>query len=485
MKNRKKLVSILAGIMAVVMILTMLLSLIPAAHAASSSEIQAQINALKNKQKELGKKRDELEAEIKANDDEIVQMVARKNVVEQEIGILYAEIANINQQISAYNLLIADKQDELDEAVFRYNDLSEKNKERVRTMEEEGELSYWAVLFKANSFSDLLDRLNMVEEIAAADQRRLNELRQAADAVAQAKAVLQLEKDELENTRLELAAAEAELEAKRQEATDLLQELIAKGADFEKLLHEAEGEADALNQNITDLEREYKEAKESEEEAYWAAYWATYVPPTEPPTEPPTKPTTSSNNTDATEPEETDPEETDSEASETETEAETTESGGEEPTEAPTEAPTEPEETKPTEPAPPTSSEGWIVPCSYIYISSPFGERESPTAGASSNHQGIDLAAPEGTPIKAVRSGTVTAARYGSSGGYQVVINHGDGFSSAYLHMTHYIVGAGQKVTQGQVIGYVGSTGISTGNHLHLEILYNGKRVNPAIYIPF
>ena len=461
MKNRKKLVSILAGIMAAIMILSMIFSLIPAAHAASSSEIRSQINELKNKQKELGKKRDELEAELKANDDEIVQMVARKNVVEQEIGILYAEIANINQQISAYNLLIADKQDELDEAEYRYADLSAKNKERVRTMEEEGELSYWAVLFKANSFSDLLDRLNMVEEIAAADQRRLDELRQAANAVSEAKAVLQLEKDELETTRMSLADAEAELEAKRQEANDLLQELIARGADYEKLLEEAEGEADLLNQNITDLEREYKAAKESEEEAYWAAYWATYVPPTEPPTEPPTKPTTSSSNTENgsgdNKPEATDP----------------------------TEGATEPEETKPTESTTPPASEGWIVPCSYVYISSPFGEREAPTAGASSNHQGIDLAAPEGTPIRAVRSGTVTAARYGSSGGYQVTINHGDGFASSYLHMTHYIVGAGQKVTQGQVIGYVGSTGISTGNHLHLEILYNGKRVNPAAYIPF
>ena len=461
MKNRKKLVSILAGIMAAIMVLSMLFSLIPAAHAASSSEIQKQINALKEKKKELGQRRNELEAEIKANDDEIVQMVAQKNVVDQEIGILYAEIANINQQISAYNLLIADKQDELDAAEARYDDLSLKNKERVRTMEEEGELSYWAVLFKANSFSDLLDRLNMVEEIAAADQRRLDELRQAADAVEQAKMVLQLEKDELENTRVELANAEAELEAKRQEATDIIQALIAKGADFEKLLIEAEDEADALNQNITDLEKEYKEAKASEEEAYWAAYWATYVPPTTPPTEPPTQATTSSNNAtekpgeDETKPESTKPEE---------------------------------EKTEPTDPPAPTTppaSEGWIRPCSYVYVSSPFGQRESPTAGASTYHQGIDLAAPEGTPIRAVRSGTVTAARYGSSGGYQVVINHGDGYSSAYLHMTHYIVGAGQKVTQGQVIGYVGSTGISTGNHLHLEILYNGKRVNPAAYISF
>jgi len=366
--------------------------------------------------------------------------------VDQEIGILYAEIANINQQISAYNLLIADKQDELDEAEARYDELSRKNKERVRTMEEEGELSYWAVLFKANSFSDLLDRLNMVEEIAAADQRRLEELREAADAVEEAKAVLQVEKDALEVTRAELANSEAELEAKREEANQIILDLIAKGADFEKLLIEAEDEADALNQDISDLEKEYKEAKASEEEAYWAAYWATYVPPTTAPTEPPTQATTSSGNN----------------------------AGSEETT-----------ATTPPAVNTPPSSEGWIRPCSYVYVSSPFGERESPTAGASTYHQGIDLAAPEGTPIRAVRSGTVTAARYGSSGGYQVVINHGDGYSSAYLHMTHYIVGAGQKVTQGQVIGYVGSTGISTGNHLHLEILYNGKRMNPAAFIPF
>ena len=447
MKNRKKLVSILAGIMAAIMLLSLVAGLIPAVHAASSSEIQKQINTLKEKKKELGQRRNELEAEIKANDDEITQMVAKKNVVDQEIGILYAEIVNINQQISAYNLLIADKQDELDEAVARYNDLSAKNKERVRTMEEEGELSYWAVLFKANSFSDLLDRLNMVEEIAAADQRRLDELREAAAAVEEAKAVLQTEKDQLEITRAELADAEAELEAKREEANQIIQDLVAKGADFEKLLAEAESQTLELNDDISDLEKQYKEAKASEEEAYWAAYWATYVPPTTAATEPPTQATTSSNNNNSG-------------------------NGAEETT------------TPPATNAP-ASSASWIRPCTYVYVSSPFGNRDAPTAGASTNHQGIDLAAPEGTPVRAARAGTVTAARYGSSGGFQVVINHGDGFSSAYLHMTHYIVGAGQKVAQGEVIGYVGSTGISTGNHLHFEILYNGKRVNPAAYISF
>ena len=458
MKNRKKLVSILAGIMAAIMVLSLLLSLVPPAHAASSSEIQKQINALKEKRTELKGKMNEIESSIEANDNEILKMVAEKNVIDQEIGILYAEIVNINAQISAYNLLIADQQDKLEEAEARYDELSEKYKDRIRTMEEEGEVSYWAVLFKANSFADLLDRLNMVEEIAAADQRRLNELREAADAVAAAKQELQLQKDDLEATRSELAQTETELEAKRDEAMQIIQDLLAQGADFEELLREAEDEVDSLATELTGLEAEYKAAKASEEAAYWAAYWATYVPPTEATTAPTTEaPTAATESTGSTE------------------------SSGEASTEATEEATKPTEAPKPTEPA----AERWIIPTSYSYVSSPFGEREAPTAGASSYHQGIDLAAPENTPIYASRSGTVYSASYGSSGGFQVIIDHGDGYKSYYLHMIRYIVGTGQKVSQGQVIGYVGSTGISTGNHLHFGIRTKNGYVNPAAYISF
>ena len=81
--------------------------------------------------------------------------------------------------------------------------------------------------------------------------------------------------------------------------------------------------------------------------------------------------------------------------------------------------------------------------------------------------------------------GTVTTTSYNNSAGYYVTINHGDGFSTSYLHMTHYIVSEGQRVSAGQVIGYVGSTGVSTGPHLHFTIYYNGATVNPANYINF
>ena len=88
-----------------------------------------------------------------------------------------------------------------------------------------------------------------------------------------------------------------------------------------------------------------------------------------------------------------------------------------------------------------------------------------------------------GTPIVATRSGVVTTTTYDSSSGYYVVIDHQDGYGSKYLHLTHYIVSPGTYVNAGQVIGYMGSTGASTGSHLHFSITYNGSHVNPMDYI--
>ena len=144
MKNRKQVVSVLAGIMAAVMLLTLLLSLLPTrASAASSSEIRKQINALKEEKKALKGKIEEVQAQYKENENEIADIIAKKNVIDQEIQLLSEQITNINEQITAYNTLIADKQDELDNAETRYDTLNQENKVRVRIMEEEGELSYW------------------------------------------------------------------------------------------------------------------------------------------------------------------------------------------------------------------------------------------------------------------------------------------------------------------------------------------------------
>lgn len=438
MKNRKRFVSILAGLMAALMILTLILSLLPTrASAASSSEIRKQINELKNQKKEIQAQIEDLKDQYQENENEITDIVARKNIIDQEIGLLHAQITNITEQISAFSVLVADKQDELDNAQTRFEQMNEDCKVRIRAMEEEGSLTYWEVLFKATSFSNLLDRLNMVEEIAASDIRRLQELSDAADAVEVSRQELALEKEELDATKAELDATQAQLDEKREEADALIQELLSHAEELEALQEQKEKEDEELMAQIAEMEQAYNRAKEEE----WLAHIATATT---------AAPTTQPGGGDG--------------GIDFGNGGGSNNSGGNNN----------------------AGSTSWIRPCSYVKVTSPYGFREQPTAGASRFHQGIDLGAPEGTTIVASRAGTVTSAGYSNSLGWYVTINHGDGFSSMYGHMLGpAYVSSGSYVSQGQSIGGVGSTGISTGNHLHFAILYNGAYQNPAAYVAF
>lgn len=406
--------------------------------AASSSEIRKQINSMKQEQKEIQEKIKDVESQYQQNEDEIADIIAKKNVIDQQIALLSDEIRNISDQITSFNTLIADKQDELENAQVRYDTLCQDNKDRIQAMEEEGTISYWEVIFQASSFTDLLDRLNMVEEIAAADKRRMQELSDAADNVEEAKEALEGEKADLESTKKEMDDAEAQLDEKRAEADALIQELLEKADDLEALKAEFSRQEEEFMTQIAQKEKEYTQAKAAE----WAAYMATATTAT---TAPASSGTTSGGTTSGG-----------SGSSGSTSGGGTVSSGG-----------------------------SWQRPCSYTYVSSAFGNRESPTAGASTYHQGIDLAAPANTPVYAARSGVVTTASFGSSAGNYVSVNHMDGYSSIYMHLNSYVVSSGQTVSAGQLIGYVGKTGVATGYHLHFGISYNGVYVNPAAYISF
>ncbi|MGL4990103.1 MAG: peptidoglycan DD-metalloendopeptidase family protein [Sarcina sp.] len=129
------------------------------------------------------------------------------------------------------------------------------------------------------------------------------------------------------------------------------------------------------------------------------------------------------------------------------------------------------------------ASTGFIKPLSAP-ITSHYGQRTHPITGKPGTfHSGTDFGAPTGTPVKAIASGTVTTAGWNNSFGNMVVIDHGNGYSSLYAHNSSLNVSVGQKVSQGQVVSLVGSTGNSTGPHLHLEMRYNGSHVNPENYI--
>ncbi|MBR5022899.1 MAG: peptidoglycan DD-metalloendopeptidase family protein [Oscillospiraceae bacterium] len=416
MKKRQLLVSIIAGLLAAVMVFGLIAMAIPTADAAkTSAEIQQEIEALKKEHKKNKEKLNALKDQLAGNQTEINQLVARKNAIDQEVFLLNQQVQNLSKQITAYNGLIADKQTELDMATARWDELSQQYKDRVRAMEENGSVSYWAVLFQANSFSDLLDRLNMIDEIAAADQRRMKALNEAAKEVSEAKNGLESEKIALEASKKELEEASQQMEVSRLEAEELLQTLIAKGQAYQALIDEHEKiESESLRE-LSAAETAYDKAKEKE----YLEWLAAQKPPTN----------TSGSTVDA-------------------------------------------------------SGKVWVMPIRYTEFSSPFGWRKHPIYGDTRFHAGVDLSAPQGTPIVATRAGVVTTTAYEAGGaGYYVNINHLDGFVSRYMHMTHFIVVEGQTVQAGQVIGYCGSTGASTGPHLHFGVYYNGSAVNPAQYI--
>lgn len=417
MNQRKFWVSLLAGLLAALMIFGIIAGILPTyvSAAKSSSEIKKEIDALKAQKKEIQAQLAELEGKLSDNMDKMEDIVAQKDVIDRQIALLHQQVQNINTQIISYGELIADKQAELEAATARYEKLNAAYKERIRVMEEDGQISYWLVLFKANSFSDLLDRLSMIEEIAASDQRRLQELNQAAESVKQAKADLEAEKTALEESKKELEDSSAQLDSARAETDALLKQLIETGEEFKELIEKVEEKESQTNGKLDKLEDDYDAAKDKEYQDWLASQKPVYN----------------------------------------------------------------------TGYSMVVDGVTWLLPMKYDYFSSPFGYRWHPIHGDWRFHYGVDLSAPTGRPIVAARSGVITRAAYEAGGaGYYVNIDHKDGFVTRYMHMTHFIVKTGQYVRAGEIIGYCGSTGGSTGPHLHYGVYYNGTAVNPAKYIP-
>lgn len=387
----------------------LVLSCVPIQAGASekTDKIEDELGSLKSENADIQAEIDAVRQQYTAASNQIQDLVNRKNAVDQEIALLHSQILNINQQVIAYGQLIADAQDDMNEESQRLDELNEKHKARIRAMEEGGTVSYWEVLFQASSFTDFLDRMAMIEEIAQSDQRRLEEIQQAADDLSSTQAKMQQELRSVAEAQQTLADSESLLAEKRTESDGLLRSLAAQKEEFELLLDDSEAKQDALMKEIAQKEKELANAQYEEKLAKLALQGQN-----------------------------------------------------------------------------PPSNATWITPVSGYTISSAFGMRIHPVYKYALMHNGIDMACPQGTPIYATRAGTVTTASYQAGGaGYYVSINHGDGFSSIYMHMTNYVVSSGQSVAAGQLIGYVGSTGVSTGPHLHFGVSYAGTYVNPMAYI--
>ena len=422
--SRTKIVRIISIVLAAVILLSLVsTALIVMVHAASSSEIKSKLADLRAKQAEIQKQSDELEKSIAENKDQTKTLVGQKAEIDQEMEMSRQKIENLNEQIQQLNLLIAEKQTELEASVAKEEALQKQYKARLRSMEETGSVSYWSILFRASSFSDLLDRVDMIREIAESDQLMLKQLSAATQAVETERADLEQQKLDLQQTEDDLAVEQAELETKRAKADTLITQMQVEYASLSDEFLAAEADEAAVREQIKKTETDYFNALAKEQAAAAAAAAAA------------NKPSSGSNNSSASS------------------------SGG-------------------------ASSGGFAFPLAYSTgVTCAYGPRVHPINGNKSFHYGVDLAAGMNTEIYATKSGTVTGATYGEANGYYVTINHGDGYSSIYAHMTNYVVSVGDSVKQGQLIGYVGTTGWSTGPHLHFEILYNGSNVNPMNYI--
>ena len=128
--------------------------------------------------------------------------------------------------------------------------------------------------------------------------------------------------------------------------------------------------------------------------------------------------------------------------------------------------------------------DGLIWPSKARYITSPFGNRNTGIPGASTDHQGVDIGASYGSSVFAAQSGKVIQAGWNGGYGYCITISHGDGVTTLYAHLSDYDVRVGSQVVRGQVIGKCGSTGISSGPHIHYEIRVNGRAIDPLPYLP-
>lgn len=456
-KYRRVIVAVIAGLLALLMVGGLIFN----AFAESSSTIKSRIEDLKEQEAAIAAQQREIQKQKSENESDIRDLVSEKNNIDQQIKLTQDSIANKNEQIREYALLIAEKQNELEDALDEQEALNARYKTRIRSMEENGKLTYWSILFKASNFADLLDRVDMINEIASSDAAMIDKIRQSAIEIENARQDLAAEKVEMEEAKEALAAEEEQLVSQRGEADELMAELMADHDSLVAADKKYDSEKEQLLAQIATQEAKYKEAVAAEEkarreaEARERARREAAERAARERQQNASGGGSSSGHSGGS-----------SSGSGSSGGSSGSSSGG-------------------------GSSSGWAVssygfqwPCSARTITCEFGPRYHPITGVYSNHSGMDIGASYGSPIYACASGTVTTATYGTAYGYYVTINHGNGFSTLYGHMSRYVVSEGQYVTRGQVIGYVGNTGWSTGAHLHLTMYYNGSLVNPKKYLP-
>ncbi len=380
---------------ALVLAAALMIPVLPEAVVVPASAVtQAEIDAMREEADALKEQQAEIQEQLDALAKDQATAMERKTLLEQQINAIQEEIDAIAAQISKYDELIAQKQAELEQTEAEEEQQYELFCARVREMEEEGEVSYWSILFSSATFSELLDNAMMIDEIMEYDNQIMEELIALQEQIAADKAELEAARQEQQAAKDQQEAANTKLKSQRAEVDAVLSQLADQEEDLEAERARFEAAADAADAEIAAAERAL----------------AAQI------------------------------------------------SGVQ-------------------------SESGFLWPLpGYYSLSSLFAGRRHPITGKLHHHTGIDIPAPAWTEILAAKSGVVTTSTYNSSYGNYVVVSHSDGTSTLYAHMVQRNCSKEDTVSQGQVIGYVGTTGSSTGNHLHLEVRVNNVRQDPVNY---
>ena len=215
------------------------------APAMAAKVTQADIDALKNDASNLDKQQKEIQSKLSDLKDDKAAAVQKKSLLDDQIANTAAKISNTESQISDYNTLITQAEAELADAQQREEAQYELFCKRVREMEEQGTVSYWSVLFKAASFSDLLGRLDIVNEIMDYDRQVIQDLQALQAEIEEKKTGLEASKADLVSVKAELETQKKQLSAQREEATKLVKEIDDNAAEYQATLDELEAIAAA------------------------------------------------------------------------------------------------------------------------------------------------------------------------------------------------------------------------------------------------
>ena len=420
--------------------------------AADLSAHADELTDLQDEQAALQADKAAIQAELDLLMSEQMSALEQKVLLDQQMNLTVSEIALVNDQIAAYEILITEKEAELEERRVQEEEQLAAYCGRLRAMEEAGDVTYYQIIFGASDFSDLLSRIDCVSEIMECDKTMYQDMVAAREATEAAEAALEEGKASLEAKQTELEALKAEQDLRIAEASALIQEIEANIGLYEQYESEIEAEEANVQLQIDEIiaERERIAAEEAAriEAERLAAEEAARL-------------------------------------EQERLEQEAANSGSSDDGDSDSDYDYDDDGYfYPDGPGEYAGTGGFIWPTYTTLITSEYGNRLHPTLGYWRMHTGVDIGAGYGEAIMASKSGEVVTAAYDEGYGNYVTIYHDDGTATLYAHMSEILTYVGAYVGQGETIGLVGSTGYSTGPHLHFEIHISGGTVDPLLYLP-